>query len=562
MNENTESLILACNTQAMNLLRKGSMGKSQELLSKAQIYLNTRPNSKQTYHLWAITYNNLGCLHKRKEEFAIALKYLNFALENEEKSTKEALSLAGIHLNISAIFSLLENHENALDQALLAKKALETTFDRDQSIWLSLVISYHSIGFEQEKLGKKKEAGKTYLKGWELAQDHIGPFHNITESIKKRYYLLVKTQNKNSARGVSRSKTPVLLSKASNISISENPERTKSMIKKTKRGTIFKLENHSRMESLKNLNTLDLLVNEIEIGVSKTDTSTEVDVGKNKVGSSAETNTKQSEKNINKRYFDKYEYKSDLLEVPNIYENNFEYRKNDNSKGKFSPIKIDSIASDRSGFLKDIKKSGKSKEKSDKRKIEKCYKQESLRSIIENKGLLEKFDHRDEIPDNKRNSPAKDWKYENIENIQKKSNKLIETENFQSFIQKTDSFAQTDSKTSASKSTQTLQKPNNKFRNIAAIVIQREWRNYKGKTNPTYCLFIKEITRAKADAENAISKVENLKKQLDESVKSPWDTPIPKRNKINREKDSGSSITMIQSHIRRWLVQKQQNLSK
>jgi hypothetical protein len=34
-------------------------------------------------------------------------------------------------------------------------------------------------------------------------------------------------------------------------------------------------------------------------------------------------------------------------------------------------------------------------------------------------------------------------------------------------------------------------------------------------------LFIKEITRAKADAENAISKVENLKKQLDESVKSP-----------------------------------------
>jgi hypothetical protein len=62
---------------------------------------------------------------------------------------------------------------------------------------------------------------------------------------------LVKTQNKNSARGVSRSKTPVLLSKASNISISENPERTKSMIKKTKRGTIFKLENHSRMESLK-----------------------------------------------------------------------------------------------------------------------------------------------------------------------------------------------------------------------------------------------------------------------------------------------------------------------
>ena len=51
MNENTESLILACNTQAMNLLRKGSMGKSQELLSKAQIYLNTRPNSKQTYHL-------------------------------------------------------------------------------------------------------------------------------------------------------------------------------------------------------------------------------------------------------------------------------------------------------------------------------------------------------------------------------------------------------------------------------------------------------------------------------------------------------------------------------
>lgn len=258
----SDSQVLTCNKLAMESLRKGHIGKCEDYLSKARALMQNKPKTKQLTHLWAITFNNLACFYKRKNDFPLALKYLNLALENED--AKETANVAGIHLNISAIFSVLENHESSLTHALKSKRLLQNSQEKDKNIWLSLIISYRCIGFELEKLGKNSPASKAYLKGWELAQDHLGAFHTVTESIKKNYYALQKTASKASQR----SKTPVLYQKSSNISmIDKGPEeRNRSVVKKTRRGKVFKAENdHKRVESLKNIDTLDLLVGDIEI---------------------------------------------------------------------------------------------------------------------------------------------------------------------------------------------------------------------------------------------------------------------------------------------------------
>ena len=290
MAEIGDNQILNCNKLAMEWLRKGNNSKSEKYLSQAQSLLHSKAKSKQDNYLWAITYNNFGCLHKRKGEYSLALQYLNSALKIDDKKAKEPINIAGIHLNISAILSQLEDHSESLKHATISKRILERCKDKDQNIWTSLVICHLSVGFELERISKPNQAAKIYLKGWELAQDHLGAFHNITESIKKSYCTLLKSSAKTTDRGIQRSKTPMLMLKKSDISVIDKEERNLSFVSKSKRGKVFKDNiEHRRIESLRNLDTLDLLVNEIEIG-QKTETSTEGDlVGKNRVESSVET---------------------------------------------------------------------------------------------------------------------------------------------------------------------------------------------------------------------------------------------------------------------------------
>lgn len=256
MTSTVDSQILACNKLSMEWLRKGNIIKSEEYLLKAQIFLYSRIQSKLKYHLWAITFNNLACIYKRKGNFNLALKYLDSALENEENSTKNELNLAGIHLNISAILSALKDHEKALKHAILAKNLLQKKPVKTQEAWVSLILCYHSIGLELEKLSQPQKASKVYLKAWGSAQEHLGSFHSITELIKASYSNLSKF----SQRPLHRSKTPILISRQNIIT---EKHRNKSSASKSPQ-KFLKLQ-HNRFKSLKNLNTLDLIVKELEI---------------------------------------------------------------------------------------------------------------------------------------------------------------------------------------------------------------------------------------------------------------------------------------------------------
>lgn len=59
----------------------------------------------------AITFNNYACLYKKTNKIRSALKYLQAALEIEQKIGSSA-SLADTHLNLGAIFSHLSNTHN------------------------------------------------------------------------------------------------------------------------------------------------------------------------------------------------------------------------------------------------------------------------------------------------------------------------------------------------------------------------------------------------------------------------------------------------------------------
>jgi tetratricopeptide (TPR) repeat protein len=67
----------------------------------------------------ATTYNNLACFYRRTGKVRTALNYLLSALELELKMDNTA-SLADTHLNLCAVLSQLDRHEDAIEHALLS----------------------------------------------------------------------------------------------------------------------------------------------------------------------------------------------------------------------------------------------------------------------------------------------------------------------------------------------------------------------------------------------------------------------------------------------------------
>lgn len=152
-----------------------------------------------------------------------------------------------------------------------------------------------------------KEASEIYLKGWESAQNQLGPFHSITEAFKRSYYALQK--GKKLYVNITRSKTPVLMLKPSNIDFANNSiNRIKRTAKPSQNKKIIIHRNQQdKLHSLKSVDTLDLLVNELETEIVKSDISTE-DQSKYKIESSGETSEdkiRKTSKKESRKYFNK-----------------------------------------------------------------------------------------------------------------------------------------------------------------------------------------------------------------------------------------------------------------
>ena len=190
--EQVHTLVLSRNKEAMDQLRANHQKAAMRLLREAQQILDDSTDPTGKLKLLAITFNNLGCYYKRTGQPLYALKYLQQAMELEAKPPIDYTNLAGTHLNICAIRSLLGKHEIALQEALKALDILTQSPEITPNSATTQCIAYHNAGIELEYLNRLPEALDMFKVGWEFAKHELGDVHPLAESLCRAYYYLLE----------------------------------------------------------------------------------------------------------------------------------------------------------------------------------------------------------------------------------------------------------------------------------------------------------------------------------------------------------------------------------
>lgn len=179
------SQILSRNRSAMESLKSGDFSSAFSLLKEAEAHLH--PSLPALWKLQAITYNNLGCFFKKARDQANAMTYLQLALRIELDHPEDYTNVAGTHLNLCAVCSMVGRHKPALRQAQRALQVLKAHFQRSPNLVTTMAIAYHNIGVEFEYLRLRKPASEAYYDGWDFASKELGPSHPLTSSLKRSF---------------------------------------------------------------------------------------------------------------------------------------------------------------------------------------------------------------------------------------------------------------------------------------------------------------------------------------------------------------------------------------
>ena len=190
------SSILDCNKYAIEALQDKNHSTALELLRKAKNLLRPLDKSEKTMQLKAITYNNLGCFYKQQKNLRKSLIYLMQALSYEVHLPKELTTIEGTYLNISKIYSEMNDHEKSLNFALKAIKCIEDNFKDKLSVVSSLIIAYQQAGNEYFLMGTKNEGKMFVSQGYELALKYFGIGADITKELERNLKKL-KFEEKN-----------------------------------------------------------------------------------------------------------------------------------------------------------------------------------------------------------------------------------------------------------------------------------------------------------------------------------------------------------------------------
>ena len=162
---------------------------SFQLLKKAQKLLKYL-DSKERLH--AITYNNLGCFYKSVQKYQLALQMFEKSLEFKFTDLSHQ---AGTYLNVSSIFSVLNNHQKALDYGCEALDLFKNIYTLDPSAINSLIFAAFTTGKEYETLNRFSQAENSYLYALELASTI--PENIMTEKIHSSLISLNKKKQFN-----------------------------------------------------------------------------------------------------------------------------------------------------------------------------------------------------------------------------------------------------------------------------------------------------------------------------------------------------------------------------
>mmetsp|Transcript_66492 Transcript_66492/g.152320 ORF Transcript_66492/g.152320 Transcript_66492/m.152320 type:complete len:1053 (-) Transcript_66492:162-3320(-) len=205
-----QDLVLGCNRDGMDSLRKGNMKGAFEQLKYAEAILIANQQDENS-SLLAVTCNNLGCYYKRTGKLHAALSYLRRALKIEVSLQTDNVTVSGTHLNLCSILSMLEKHDKALQHALCALELVaghiyaseefrdgvgEALPPVTQDDYTTLAIAYHNVAVEREYLQQWDQAAMAYKRGFEIARRSLGEDHSLTETLCRNIQAVLSKTNK------------------------------------------------------------------------------------------------------------------------------------------------------------------------------------------------------------------------------------------------------------------------------------------------------------------------------------------------------------------------------
>jgi len=212
-----QSLVLSCNKDGMDSLRKGQLKAAFEQFKYAEAILIANQAEGESTNLLAVTCNNLGCYYKKTGKLHGALSYLRRALKMEQDLGTDEVTVAGTHLNICAILSKLEKHDKAAQHAQCALELIRQRVDSaepekvSQDDYSVLAIAYHNVAVERDFLHDYDKAAEAFQQGHQVAKRCLGEDHPLSATLGKNCEsVLMKSQklaNLSSATAMSSSRT-------------------------------------------------------------------------------------------------------------------------------------------------------------------------------------------------------------------------------------------------------------------------------------------------------------------------------------------------------------------
>lgn len=177
-----EKTVLHCNKLAIAALQEDNYLEAYELLSEARLQLSHKSDSQLIFRLKAITLNNFGCFYKRQRHLPKALQYLLKALSFEAKLSADHTNTAGTYLNISSIYSEMDDHSQALSFALQAINSIDMNSNHKANP-VTLIVACQTAGNEYNLLGEKEQAKELYRRGYYIAVECLGPSHELSKNL-------------------------------------------------------------------------------------------------------------------------------------------------------------------------------------------------------------------------------------------------------------------------------------------------------------------------------------------------------------------------------------------
>lgn len=114
------------------------------------------------------------------------------ALENEKK-LERYINLAGTHMNICALLSLMGNNNDALTHAFNAIKIIEQHTELTNDWIRTLIVAYQNVAEQLNYLERYEEADNYLRQGYEISVRKLGKKHVLTQDFKDKQHRKTKT---------------------------------------------------------------------------------------------------------------------------------------------------------------------------------------------------------------------------------------------------------------------------------------------------------------------------------------------------------------------------------